>query len=139
MRTHRSYWPLIKKLVDADTVAALAHITGGGITENLRRVIPRGKGANVQLGLWPAQPIFEHLQQLGNLPPEEMLRTFNMGIGMILVVPPKRYRKVQTILERSGEKMYTVGRIIKAEEERYLFLNRNTQRRNAETQKREQG
>jgi phosphoribosylformylglycinamidine cyclo-ligase len=115
MRTHRSYWPLIKKLVDADAVAALAHITGGGITENLPRVLPRGKGANVQLGSWPAQPIFEHLQKLGNLPPEEMLRTFNMGIGMILVVPPKRFRKVQTILERSGEKMYTIGRIVKAE------------------------
>jgi phosphoribosylformylglycinamidine cyclo-ligase len=115
MRTHRSYWPLIKKLTDADAVAALAHITGGGITENLPRVLPRGKGAHIELGSWPVQPIFEHLRKLGNLPPEEMLRTFNMGIGMILVVPPKKFKKVQTILERSGEKMFTIGRIVKGD------------------------
>ena len=115
MRTHRSYWPLIKKLMDADAVVALAHITGGGITENLPRVLPRGKGAHIELGSWPAQPIFEHLQKLGSVPPEEMLRTFNMGIGMILVVPPKKFKKVQTILERSGEKMFTIGRIVKGD------------------------
>jgi phosphoribosylformylglycinamidine cyclo-ligase len=115
MRTHKSYWPIVKKLVDADAVTAMAHITGGGITENLPRVLPRGVGAVVELGTWPSMPIFEHLQQLGNLPQDEMMRTFNMGIGMVLVVPPKKFKKVQSILEKLGEKGYTIGRIVKGD------------------------
>ncbi len=115
MRTHRSYWPLIKKVTDAEAVVAMAHITGGGITENLPRVLPRGTSAVVELGTWPTQPIFEHLQKLGNIDDMEMLRTFNMGIGMILVVPPKKFKKVQSIMERAGEKMYTMGRVVKGE------------------------
>jgi len=60
-------------------------------------------------------PIFEHLQQLGNVPQDEMLRTFNMGIGMLLVVNPKKFKKAQTLLERAGEKYFTIGRIVKGE------------------------
>jgi len=115
LRTHRSYWPIMKKLLAADCVAAMAHITGGGITENLPRVLPRGTAAVMQLGSWPSQPIFEHLQKLGNVPQDEMLRTFNMGLGMLLVVPSNKFKKAQTVLERAGEKSYTVGRIVKGE------------------------
>ena len=60
-------------------------------------------------------PIFEHLQQLGNVPQDEMFRTFNMGLGMLLVVPSKKFKKAQTVLERAGEKAYTVGRIVKGD------------------------
>lgn len=115
MRVHKSYWPLMKKLVEAQAVSAMAHITGGGITENLPRVLPKGSAAVIELGSWPAQPIFQHLQQLGSIPQDEMMRTFNMGIGMILVVPPKKFKKVQTVLERAGEKGHTIGRIVKGE------------------------
>ena len=115
MRTHRSYWPVLRKLIDAQCVAALAHITGGGITENLPRVLPRGTAAAIELGSWPVLPIFEHLQQLGNVPPEEMLRTFNMGMGMLMVIPSAKFKKAQSVLERVGEKAYTIGRIIKGE------------------------
>jgi phosphoribosylformylglycinamidine cyclo-ligase len=115
MRTHKSYWPSLKKLLDADCVSALAHITGGGITENLPRVLPRGTAAAIELGSWPVLPIFEHLQQLGNVEQDEMLRTFNMGLGMLLVVPSAKFKKAQTVLERVGEKTYTVGRIVKGE------------------------
>ena len=115
MRTHKSYWPALKRLVDADCVTAMAHITGGGITENLPRVLPRGTGAAIELGSWPVLPIFEHLQQLGNVPQDEMLRTFNMGLGMLLVVPAAKFKKAQTVLERIGEKFYTVGRIVKGD------------------------
>ena len=115
MRTHRSYWPVIKKLLAGECVAAMAHITGGGITENLPRVLPRGVAAVVELGSWPLPPIFEHMQKLGNVPKDEMLRTFNMGIGMLLVVPSKKFKKAQSVLERIGEKAYTVGRIVKGE------------------------
>jgi phosphoribosylformylglycinamidine cyclo-ligase len=115
MRPHRSYWPVLRKLVESECVSAMAHITGGGITENLPRVLPRGTAAVIELGSWPVQPIFEHMQKLGNVPQDEMLRTFNMGIGMLLVVPNKKFKKAQTLLERASEKAYTVGRIVKGE------------------------
>jgi phosphoribosylformylglycinamidine cyclo-ligase len=115
MRTHKSYWPALRKLIDAQCVSALAHVTGGGITENLPRVLPRGTAAAIELGSWPVLPIFEHLQQLGNVSQDEMLRTFNMGMGMLLVVPSAKFKKAQSVLERVGEKSYTIGRIIKGE------------------------
>jgi phosphoribosylformylglycinamidine cyclo-ligase len=115
MRTHKSYWPVVKKLMDGECVSALAHITGGGLSENLPRVLPRGTAAIIELGSWPVLPIFEHLQTLGNVPQDEMLRTFNMGLGMLLVVPSRKFKKAQTVLERVGEKAYTVGRIVKGE------------------------
>jgi phosphoribosylformylglycinamidine cyclo-ligase len=115
MHTHRSYWPMVKKLVHADCVSALAHITGGGITENLPRVLPRGVAAVIDMGSWPVLPIFEHLQKLGNVPPDEMLRTFNMGLGMLIVVPSAKFKKAQSVLDKIGEKAYTVGRIVKGD------------------------
>ena len=115
MRTHRSYWPLIRKLIVGECVAALAHITGGGITENLPRVLPKGTAAVIELGTWPVLPVFEHLQKLGNVPQDEMLRTFNMGLGMLVVVPAKKFKKVETLLERAGERFYSVGRIVKGD------------------------
>jgi phosphoribosylformylglycinamidine cyclo-ligase len=115
LRTHKSYWPIIRKLLAADCVSALAHITGGGITENLPRVLPKGVAAVIEVGSWPVQSIFEHLQKLGNVPQDEMLRTFNMGLGMLLVIPSKKFKKAQSVLERAGEKAHTVGRIVKGD------------------------
>ena len=115
MRPHRSYWPVLRKLHDSNLVSAFAHITGGGITENLPRVLPKGVAAVVEIGSWPVQPIFEHLQKLGNIPQQEMMRTFNMGIGMVLVVPGVNFKKVETVLDRVGEKFYTIGRIVKGD------------------------
>jgi phosphoribosylformylglycinamidine cyclo-ligase len=115
MLTHRSYWAIIKKLIAAECVSALAHVTGGGITENLPRVLPRGVSAIIEYGTWPVQPIFLHMQKLGNVPHEEMMRIFNMGIGMLAVVPSKKFKKAQTVLDRAGEKYYAVGRIVKGE------------------------
>jgi len=115
MRTHKSYWPALRKLLDAQCVSALAHITGGGITENLPRVLPRGTAALIEMGSWPVLPLFEHLQQLGNVPQDEMMRTFNMGLGMLMVIPLAKFKKAQSVLERVGEKAYTVGRVVKGE------------------------
>ncbi|MFI5089464.1 MAG: phosphoribosylformylglycinamidine cyclo-ligase [Terriglobales bacterium] len=115
MKPHKSYWPVLRRLIDADAVSAMAHITGGGITENLPRALPKGIAAVVERTAWPVMPVFEHLRTLGNISDEEMYRTFNMGIGMVLVVPLPKFKKVQSILERLGEKGYTIGRIIKGE------------------------
>ena len=69
----------------------------------------------IELGTWPVLPIFEHLQHLGNVAEEEMLRTFNMGLGMLIVVHALKFKKAQTLLERAGEKFYSVGRIVKGD------------------------
>jgi phosphoribosylformylglycinamidine cyclo-ligase len=115
LRTHKSYWPVLRRLLEADCISGMAHITGGGITENLPRVLPKNVSAVVELGSWPLLPVFAHMQKLGNIPPEEMLRTFNMGIGMVLVVPSKKFKKTMALIDRAGEKAYTIGRIVKGE------------------------
>ena len=115
MRVHKSYWPLLRRLVKTELVHAMAHITGGGITDNLPRVLPKGAAAVVELGSWPAPPVFAHLQKLGNVPAEDMLRTFNMGIGMVLVVPAKKYKRVESLMEKCGEKSYLIGRVVRGD------------------------
>jgi phosphoribosylformylglycinamidine cyclo-ligase len=115
MKTHKSYWPIMRRMMDAEAVSGMAHITGGGITENVPRALPKGLGALVEINSWPVPPIFEHLQKIGNVPQEEMLRTFNMGIGLVLVVPAKKFKKVQIILDRCSERGYTIGRVVKGE------------------------
>jgi phosphoribosylformylglycinamidine cyclo-ligase len=115
MKSHKSYWPVLRKLIGADLVHAIAHITGGGITDNLPRVLPKGTAAIVELGSWPGLPVFAHLQRLGNVAEDEMMRTFNMGIGMVLVVPANRFKRVQSLVEKCGEKSYLIGRIVKGE------------------------
>jgi phosphoribosylformylglycinamidine cyclo-ligase len=115
MKSHKSYWPIVRKLVDGELVNAMAHITGGGLTDNLPRVLPRGCAAIIELGTWPVLPVFTHMQRIGNVDQDEMLRTFNMGIGMVLVVPAKKFKRVQSTVEKLGEKAYLIGRIVKGE------------------------
>ncbi len=115
MRVHRSYLAIIKKLTGAELVNGMAHITGGGITENLPRIIPKGMGAVVDLASWQPPPLFEHLQQLGNVAQDEMLRTFNMGIGLIVVVPAEKVKKAKAVLNRANERHHIIGRIIRGE------------------------
>jgi len=108
---HRCYWPVLKNIVARGWVSALAHITGGGIPCNLPRVLPRGTRAVVELGSWPVLPIFRYLAALGKLERDELLRTFNLGVGMILVVPTKHLHKVEAELKRRREKSYRIGLI----------------------------
>jgi phosphoribosylformylglycinamidine cyclo-ligase len=115
MRVHRSYLALIKKLTAAEVVSGMAHITGGGITENLPRIISKGLGAHVDLASWTVPPLFEHLQKLGNVDQDEMLRTFNMGIGLIVVVPAEKVKKAKAILNRANERHHIIGRIVRGE------------------------
>jgi phosphoribosylformylglycinamidine cyclo-ligase len=112
MRTHRSYLSVLRKLTAGGIVNGLAHITGGGITENLPRILPRGLDAVVDLAGWQAPPLFTHLQQLGNVSEEEMFRTFNMGIGMIAVIPAEQVKKAKAILNRANERHCVIGRIV---------------------------
>ncbi len=115
MRTHRSYLGIIKKLCAGDLVNGMAHITGGGITDNLPRILAKGLGAVVDRASWQAPPLFEHLQELGAVEPDEMFRTFNMGIGLICVVPADKVKKVKAVLNRANERHFIIGRIVRGD------------------------
>ena len=115
LRTHRSYLHVIQKLTTGGLTTGMAHITGGGITENLPRILPKGVMAQVEIGSWPVLPIFEHLRELGNIPQEEMMRTFNMGIGLIAAIPAAKFTRAKNLLDRSEEKFYVIGRVVKGD------------------------
>jgi len=115
MKTHRSYLHVIQKLVGAGLTTGMAHITGGGITENLPRILPKGTAAQIEIGSWPVLPIFEHLRELGKVSEEEMMRTFNMGVGLIAAIPAEKFTRAKNTLDRAEEKFYVIGRVVKGE------------------------
>ncbi|HEY5998085.1 MAG TPA: phosphoribosylformylglycinamidine cyclo-ligase [bacterium] len=94
-------------------VHGLVHLTGGGWTENIPRVLPRGCAAAVDLGSWPVPPLFSFLEREGRIGREEMLRTFNLGVGMILVVRPGAAEDVARALRRRGEACHRVGEVVR--------------------------
>jgi phosphoribosylformylglycinamidine cyclo-ligase len=106
---HRCYWPMMKRVIAQDWLSGMAHITGGGIPGNLPRALPRGVQAVVELGSWPVLPIFKYLAGLGGLNREDLLQTFNLGLGMILIVPERHLRKVEAELKRRRESFHRVG------------------------------
>ncbi len=114
LKPHRCYLPALKPLIARGWVSALAHITGGGIPGNLPRVLPRSTQAVIELGSWPLPPIFKYLAALGGIERDELLQTFNLGAGMILVVPPKHLRKVEAELRRRREKFHRIGHIARS-------------------------
>ena len=114
LKPHRAYWPLLKNILARGWVSSMAHITGGGITGNLPRALPRNVRAVVELGSWPVLPIFRYLAHVGQISRDELLRTFNLGVGMILVVPAKHISRVEAELKRRREKFYLIGRIEEA-------------------------
>ena len=117
LRPTRIYVKTVLNLARDFNIVGIAHITGGGITGNLPRIIPKGCKAIVQKGAWDIPPIFSFLKEKGNISEEEMLRTFNNGVGMILIV---RSREVDDILARLrslGEKAFIIGEVGRAERE----------------------
>lgn len=114
LKPHRAYWPLLKRALAKRWVTTMAHVTGGGITGNLPRALPKNVRAVIELGAWPVLPIFRYLARVGQIERDELLRTFNLGIGMILVIPAKHAAHVQAELKRRREKCYMIGRIEKA-------------------------
>ena len=114
---HRSYLGPLGGLLESGHIKALAHITGGGLVDNPTRMIPDGALLKLQLreGSWEVPPIFELLARGGRVAPEEMRRTFNMGIGMIVCVPADRAAEATTVLEREGEKVFAIGQVAAAD------------------------
>ena len=113
----RIYAKQILALVDTAPLKGIAHITGGGITDNLPRVFPPRCGARIRRGAWPVLPIFQAIQERGKVALDEMYRVFNMGIGLILVVAPEHADRVIAKAGALGDRAYRIGEIVKQAEE----------------------
>ena len=100
---HRSYLSLVRPLLDQDLVKGLAHITGGGITENLPRILPEGCAAQIDLNAWQVPALFRVLEQRGGIARDEMFRAFNMGIGMIVACAVEDADRAIALVEGAGE------------------------------------
>ncbi len=121
MRPHRSYLSPIRKLMQAEVVSGFAHITGGGITENLPRIFPRGLAPQVDLTSWDPPALFTHLQSLGGMSREEMYGHFNMGIGLVAVVPAALLKKARTVLTRMNERSVVMGRVVRKASSKVIY------------------
>ncbi|HLY73056.1 MAG TPA: AIR synthase-related protein, partial [Planctomycetota bacterium] len=103
----------IKKLLEKHDIKAMANITGGGMAENIPRVIPKQLAVEIREGTWKVPPIFDFLKKTGDVPRDEMYRVFNMGVGMILVVSPGEAGGVLKTLRKAGERPSVVGKVVR--------------------------
>jgi phosphoribosylformylglycinamidine cyclo-ligase len=115
LRVHRCYlgpvWPLVEKRL----VSAIAHITGGGLVDNLPRVLPDGARAVVKVGAWDVPAVFRLMAERGEVPEDDMWRTFNMGVGMVLLVPARQLAKVLASLADDGLRAFPMGTVVDGE------------------------
>ena len=124
MEPHRSYLPLVRPLLDGGRIKAMAHITGGGITENLPRVLPHGTAAVVDAAAWEVPPLFRWLQQNGKVPIDDMMRTFNMGLGLVIVTArDKAEPLMEELAARGGRDTRVIGEIVPGESSSVSYLN----------------
>jgi phosphoribosylformylglycinamidine cyclo-ligase len=112
LEPHRSYFPSVWPLLEKDLIHAMAHITGGGIVDNLARILPEGLGANVAIHSWPRPPLFELLAEKTQAPDSELYRAFNMGIGMVLTVEASQTETVRKAVSDSGVEAWEIGEIV---------------------------
>ena len=123
LKVHCSYLKPIRKLVKGGLLKGAAHITGGGITDNLPRILPDGCGARVNPSSWPVLPIFERLRAIGNIPIDDYRRTFNLGIGMILAVGKHKAAAAKKVLDKMDEKWYEIGAVVKSPEKQVIYAD----------------
>jgi len=113
LEPHRSYLPLVRPLLDGNLIKGMAHITGGGITDNLPRVLPASSVAQVDLSRWHVPPLFQWLMTQGRVPLDDMLRTFNMGIGLVIVTAAAQADHVlEALSARGGRDARVIGTIV---------------------------
>ncbi len=113
LEPHRSYLPVIRPLLSSGVIKGMAHVTGGGITDNLPRIFPEGTAAVIDRSAWPVPPIFQWLQRTGTVPDHDMLRTFNMGIGLIVACEEAQADGLISALARAGEPAAVrIGRVV---------------------------
>jgi phosphoribosylformylglycinamidine cyclo-ligase len=108
---HMSYLPALEGLLDSGLIKGLAHITGGGLTENIPRILPAETSVIIARDTWPILPIFSVMQEIGSVTDAEMYRTFNMGVGMVIVCAPQDAATIKAHLSERGETCYEIGRV----------------------------
>jgi len=111
LRVHRCYVPAVLPLLEEFDIKGMAHITGGGLPDNLVRCLPEGCRAKVRAGSWETPPVFKVMQEIGQIADEEMLHTFNMGVGFVLVVEEGTADAVASSLSAKGERVYRIGEV----------------------------
>lgn len=111
LQPHVSYLHSLSDLLDTGKIKGLAHITGGGLTENIPRILPKGTGVTIARDTWPVLPIFKLMQEIGNVPDAEMYRTFNMGVGMVIVCAGEDKESMKSHLEARGDACFEIGRV----------------------------
>lgn len=114
---HRCYAPPVLALLDEFDIHGMAHLTGGGFYENIPRVLPPDCSVIIERRAWPVPPIFALIQERGNVPEPEMYRTFNMGIGFVLIVPAEQASLLAHRLNALGESAYIIGDVLKGAQE----------------------
>jgi phosphoribosylformylglycinamidine cyclo-ligase len=117
LQPHVSYLKALDGLLSSEFIKGLAHITGGGLTDNIPRILPEGTAVEIRKGSWPVLPVFELMQQLGQVSQPEMYRTFNMGVGMVIVCAPENCEKIRKHAHQHSSECYEIGRVISGDSE----------------------
>ena len=117
LQPHLSYLKQLGGLLDSGRIKGLAHITGGGLTDNIPRILPEGTAVEIDKGSWPVLPVFKLMQLLGNVSEAEMYRTFNMGVGMVIVTSAEDRTAVESHLQQLSAPVYQIGRVINGRRE----------------------
>ena len=112
LRPHRSYLRALQPLLAAGLVKGMAHITGGGLTDNVPRILPDGAAAQLRRGSWPVLPVFEWLGRAGGVAIDDQFRAFNMGIGLVVAVSETNAAAAAAALQQSGERVHDIGRVV---------------------------
>jgi phosphoribosylformylglycinamidine cyclo-ligase len=122
LKVHRSYLKPLRALIDARVLKGAAHITGGGITDNTPRILPGGLAARVDVSTWTIPPIFEKLRAIGNIELADYRRTFNLGIGMIVVVSKRNLAKARAILSARHQPFFEIGSVVESRGSRVIYV-----------------
>jgi phosphoribosylformylglycinamidine cyclo-ligase len=112
LQPHLSYLKPLDGLLDSGMIKGLAHITGGGLTDNIPRILPENCAVELEKGSWPVLPIFALMQKIGNVSDAEMYRTFNLGAGMVVVTSPENRPAIESHLQQQGTPVYEIGRVV---------------------------
>ena len=115
LQEHASYLQPLEGLLDSGRIKGLAHITGGGLTDNIPRILPEGTAVEINKGSWPVLPVFHLMQEIGNVSETEMYRTFNMGVGMVIVCAAVDQKFITSHLSGHGAKCFEIGRVVRGD------------------------
>jgi phosphoribosylformylglycinamidine cyclo-ligase len=113
LKPHKNYLPSLERLIEHEAVIkGLAHITGGGLVENIPRILPTNVDVAIKEGSWPVLPVFDLMQKIGNVPREDMLRTFNLGVGMVVIISPQFRQFVEDQFNFARQPHYVIGEVV---------------------------